>query len=277
MDVNSERRIIIPWRPFPKDNIFDPVRKFDPDQTCEYLKRGAPSEALVQISNFCFRVSALLRHVNTLSWLYVLWSEKMDSTGRTLPEEDKSMTTILIRMHAHIDTGKRFNETSDQRDPSVDATRVHELGFTGVSLDDFRCVNRAKKSTFKSKFKLVFEKWKYRNFEDTFLNPISGVCLTMYQSKIAFPFSLLALILVTDTFFVSHTDITAKLREKGLSVKQVEDWNINVESFAPFPTVPLQFDDKVWKALWPIINKTPLEVRQVVAKLQNEQKEKEMK
>ena len=195
MDVNSERRVIIPWRPFPKDNIFDPVRKFDPDQTCKYLKHGAPLEALVQISNFCFRVSALLRHVNTLSWLYVLWSEKMDSTGRTLPEEDKSMTTILIRMHAHIDTGKRFNETSDQRDPSVDATRVHKLGFTGVSLDDFRCVNRSKKSNFKSKFKLVFKKWKYRNFEDTFLSPISGVCLTVYQSKLAFPFSLLALIL----------------------------------------------------------------------------------
>ena len=119
MDVNSERRIIIPWRPFPKDNIFDPVPKFEPDQTCEYLKRGAPSEALVQISNFCFRVSALLRHVNTLSWLYVLWSEKMDSTGRTLPEEDKSMTTILIRMHAHIHTGKRFNETSDKGIPRL--------------------------------------------------------------------------------------------------------------------------------------------------------------
>ncbi len=129
----------------------------------------------------------------------------MDSTGRTLREEDKSMTTILIRMHAHIDTGKRFNETSDQRDPSVDATRVHELGFTGVSLDDFRCVNRAKKSTFKSKFKLVFKKLKYR----TFLNPISGICLTMYQSKIAFPFSLLALILFfSDAFFFTHTDIT---------------------------------------------------------------------
>ena len=62
MDVNSERQVIIPWRPFPKDNIFDPVHKFVPDQTCKYLKHGAPSEALVQISNFCFRVSALLHH-----------------------------------------------------------------------------------------------------------------------------------------------------------------------------------------------------------------------
>ena len=125
MDVNSERCVIIPWRPFPKDNIFDPVCKFDPDQTCKSLKHGAPLEALFQISNFCFRVSALLCHVNALSWLYVLWLEKMYSTGRTLTEKDKSMTTILIRMHAHINTGKRFNKTSDQRDPSVDATRMH--------------------------------------------------------------------------------------------------------------------------------------------------------
>ena len=119
---------------------------------------------------------------------------KMDSTI-TLSEEDKSMTTILIRMHAHIDTGKRFNNTMDLKDPSVDATRVHEHGFTGVSLDDFRGDNRAQKSTCNSKFKLVFKKWNYRNFEDVFLNPISGICLTIYQSKIASPFSLLALIL----------------------------------------------------------------------------------
>ncbi len=195
MDVNSERRVIIPWRPFPKDNIFDPVRKFDPDQTCEYLKCGAPSEALVQISNYCFRVSALLRHVNTLSWLYVLWLENMDATGGTLSEEDKSMTTILIRMHDHIDTGKRFNDTRDQKDPLVDATRVHDLGFTGVSLDNFKGYKRAQKSSFKSKFKVAFDKWKCSNFKNVFLNPISGICLSMYQSKIAFLFGLLALIL----------------------------------------------------------------------------------
>ena len=81
----------------------------------------------------------------------------MDSTGRTLPEEDESMTTILIQMHTHINTGKRFNVNLDQKDSSVDATRGHKLGFTGVSLDDFRCVNRSKKSNFKSKFKLVFK------------------------------------------------------------------------------------------------------------------------
>ena len=59
-------------------------------------------------------------------------------------------------------------------------------------------------------------------------------------------------------FFVTHTDITAKMRNKGLSMKQVEDWNSTVESFAFFPTVPLLFDEESWKALWPIINKMPL-------------------
>ena len=164
MDVSLQRGIL-PWRPFPKGNIFDPVLNFDPDQTCETLKRGASKEAFDQISNLCFRVSALLCHVNTLSWLYVLWLEKMDATGGTLSEEDKSMTTILIQMHDHIDTGKRFNDTRDQKDPLVDATRVHDLGFTGVSLDDFKGYKRAQKSSFKSKFKVAFDKWKYSNLK----------------------------------------------------------------------------------------------------------------
>ena len=60
-------------------------------------------------------------------------------------------------------------------------------------------------------------------------------------------------------------------------MKQVEDWNITVESFAFFPTVPLLFDEESWKALWPIINKTPLEVRKVMQKLQQEQKLNELK
>jgi len=46
----------------------------------------------------------------------------------------------------------------------------------------------------------------------------------------------------------------------------------------PFPhTVQLLFDEESWKALWPIINKTSLEVREVVVKLQTERKEKEQK
>jgi hypothetical protein len=68
-----------------------------------------------------------------------------------------------------------------------------------------------------------------------------------------------------------------KLRGKGLSVKQVEDWNITDKSYAYFPTIPLLFDQEFRKALWPIINTTPLEVREVMQKLQQEQKEKELK
>ena len=60
-------------------------------------------------------------------------------------------------------------------------------------------------------------------------------------------------------------------------MKQVEDWNITVESFAFFPTVPLLFDEESWKALWLIINKRPLEVREVMQKLQQEQKQNELK
>ena len=60
-------------------------------------------------------------------------------------------------------------------------------------------------------------------------------------------------------------------------MKQVEDWNITVESFAFSPTVPLLFDEESWKALWQIINKRPLEVREVMQKLQQEQKQNELK
>ena len=60
-------------------------------------------------------------------------------------------------------------------------------------------------------------------------------------------------------------------------MKQVEDWNITVASFAFFATVPLLFDEESWKALWPIINKTPLDVREVMQKLQQVQKQNELK
>ena len=68
-----------------------------------------------------------------------------------------------------------------------------------------------------------------------------------------------------------------KIEKQGVSMKQVEDWNITVESFAFFPTVPLLFDEESWKGLWPIINKRPLEVREVMQKLQQEQKQNELK
>ena len=68
----------MPGRPFPGNTIF-PVRAFHHIRTCETLKQGAEMETAKQMAKFFFRVCAQLRHVNTLSWLYVLWLEKMAS------------------------------------------------------------------------------------------------------------------------------------------------------------------------------------------------------
>jgi hypothetical protein len=64
---------------------------------------------------------------------------KIFSTGRLSPE-DMSMTVILLQMHSHIDSGKRFNDRHDRKDPEVILTRSHDqnCGYTGFSLDDFK-------------------------------------------------------------------------------------------------------------------------------------------
>ena len=97
--------------------------------------------------------------MNSLSWLHVVWEKSFYST-ETLSLEDRSMTIILLRMYAHIDTGKRFNVLKDRKDPMVFATRSeeHHLGYTGFSLDDFNGVNRDKKCSFKTRFGQVFNK-----------------------------------------------------------------------------------------------------------------------
>ncbi len=51
MDVNLERNPM-PSRPFPGNTIFDPVRAFDPIQTCETLKQGAEMETAEQMAKF---------------------------------------------------------------------------------------------------------------------------------------------------------------------------------------------------------------------------------
>jgi len=91
--------------------------------------------------------------VNSLSWLHVVWEKNFYSTG-TLSLEDRSMTIILLRMYAHIDTGKRFNIQKDRKDPLVVAitSKLHQLGYTGFGLDDFNGVNRDKKCSFKTRF-----------------------------------------------------------------------------------------------------------------------------
>jgi hypothetical protein len=124
--------------------------------------------------------------VNSFSWLYVVWKKKFFDTGR-LSSADMSMTVILLRMHSHIDTGKRFNDRQDRKDPEVISTRSpdHNLGYTGFSLDDFKCVHRNKSCSFKQRFALVFNIWSHKNLENMFIGPISHVCDALYQGMIA--------------------------------------------------------------------------------------------
>jgi len=102
--------------------------------------------------------------------------------------EDMSMTVILLQMYWHKDTGKIFNARKERMDPKVVATKTdgHNLGYTGFSLDDFKCVKRDKTCSFKKMFEIVFKSWTYTNFDNVFLSPISGICEAIYQSKFAY-------------------------------------------------------------------------------------------
>ena len=126
-------------KPFPPDHIFDSLRKFDPIQINQNVKSNTSGTALNHIDSFFSKVSYLLRQVNSLSWLYDVWREKFFSSGKLFPE-DMAMMVILLRMYSHIDTGKRFNDRQDRKDPEVISARNHDhhLGYTGFSLDDFK-------------------------------------------------------------------------------------------------------------------------------------------
>ena len=173
-------------KPFPPDHIFDSLRQFDPIQINQNVKSDTSGTALNQIDSFFCKISHLLRQVNSLSWLYVVWREKFVSSGELSPE-DKAMTVILLRMHSHIDTGKRFNDRQDRKDPEVISTRSHDhnFGYTGFSLDDFKCVHRNKSCSFKKRFAAVFKIWPYKNLKNMFLEPISAVCDAIYQGMFA--------------------------------------------------------------------------------------------
>ena len=176
-------------KPFPLDTIFDSLRQFDPIKIIPMLKSNTSGPALNQVDSLFSKVSYLLRQVNSLSWLYVVWKKKFFSTGK-LSLEDMSMTVILLRMHSHIDTGKRFNDRQDRKDEEVISTRSHDhnLGYTGFSLDDFKCVHRNKSCSFKKRFVLVFNIWSHKNLKSMFLDPISAVCDAIYQGMFALLF-----------------------------------------------------------------------------------------
>ena len=72
-------------------------------------------------------------------------------------------------------------------------------------------------------------------------------------------------------------DITSNLKNKKLSVREVEDWKVSIPSYDLFPTVPLTFNKVFWKAYCPIVNYPVLDVRKVMMKLEKETKENEMK
>ena len=185
MSVDHDK-FMFKTRPFPSDNMFDPLRNFEPVSIHNRMRENQSGKILADIDHFFSKVSKLLRQVNSLSWLYHVWKKKFYASG-TLTHQDKSMTAILLRMYSHIDTGKIFNPARDRSDPNVKATRTkdHKFGYTGFSLDDFNCVNRDKRFPFKKRFASVFKTWPYTTFENVFLSPISGVCETIYQSELS--------------------------------------------------------------------------------------------
>ena len=97
------------------------------------------------------------------------------------------MMAILLRMYSHIDTGKRFNDRQDRKDPEVISTRSHDhhLGYTGFSLDDFKGVHRNKSCSFKKRFVLVFNIWSHKNLKNMFLESISAICDAICQGMFA--------------------------------------------------------------------------------------------
>ena len=72
-------------------------------------------------------------------------------------------------------------------------------------------------------------------------------------------------------------DIASNLKNKKLSVREVDDWKVSIPSYDLFPTVPLTCDKVFWEDYWPIVNYPVLDVRKVMMKLEKERKEKEMK
>jgi hypothetical protein len=86
-------------------------------------------------------------------------------------------------MYDHIDKGKRFSH-HDIIDKMVIYTRSdHSLVYTGISFDDFKCVNRNPKFSFKKKYAALFRKWPNKEFEEVFFNPITVTCAATYQGK----------------------------------------------------------------------------------------------
>ncbi len=119
------------------------------------------------------------------------------------------------------------------------------------------------------------KQWTYTQFKNVFLIPISGICDTLYQSKVPFSFISDSLQTFFRTIVCINLGVTTNLRNKGQSVSQVEDQRISIPSFDLFPTIPLTFDKMYWEVYWQIANKPASVVRDAMIKLERETQEKE--
>ena len=107
------------------------------------------------------------------------------SSSGILTDSDKAMTYKLFQIYDHIDVGKRYNTKLDRVDCNVIPQRSHHSsGYTGCSLDDFKCVTRDPNTNLKKQYAEVFKKWPYKQFENQFFNPIQGICDVIYQGKV---------------------------------------------------------------------------------------------
>ncbi len=196
--------------------------------------------------------------------------EKFYSAG-TLSPENWLMTIILLQIYFHIDTGKRFNAEKDRKDPLVVATRS-KRNHLGV-LDSAQIISMLSTGTkhvpsnqglsrfSNSGHTLILRMFSWSQFLAFVMHYIkvrSHFHSSFYNEKI---------ILVK---VVINSGITTNLRNKGLSVSQVEDWKISIPSFDLFPTIPLTFDEVYWEAYWQIVNKPASVVREVMIKLEKE-------
>jgi hypothetical protein len=154
--------------------------------------------------------------------LYVVWRDKFFFTG-ILSDKDKAMTVIFLRMHSHIDTGKRFNDRQDRKDEEVISTRSHDhnWGYTRFSLDDFKCFHSNKSCSFKKRFAAVFKIWPYKNLKNIFLEPISAVCDAIYQGMFALLFLIPQYQIWFNFVFSSCSNITTNLNSLNLYTTDV--------------------------------------------------------
>ena len=155
-------------------------------------------------------------------------------------------------------------------------SKQHHLGYTGFSLDDFNCVNSDKKCSFKTRVgQVLINSGHTLNLRMFSWSQFLAFMMHCIKVRSHFPSSLIHLKTIFLTILHITLDVTTNQRDKGLSVSQVENWNVTFPSFDLFPTVTLTFDEVYWEAYWGIVNKPASVVRDVMIILERETWEKE--